>query len=268
MPVAKQELEGSPTASKDAKTGQMNITHKWRCAWSDRFALMDEFVGAGGGVVHPDPQFLNVFAQKATMRPWVKGIKPDTGGLGAEFASYDWAEVTVQFGAPSFEIPLWAPVGGASGPYRLISEQVQPFVEFMTLDHNNFVWDNGDPVKQKEAPGRQEKGLNYTLTVHEVAFVPVSTLNLLGTVNNQLVHANLLGLSFLQGALLFNSMSVQKKVVDDVQVLDYTISFIGLQHSWNQFWHAQTESFRGFLVKSDNSSYFNYPEADFTQIAV
>lgn len=146
----------------------------------------------------------------------------------------------------------------------------------------------GTPINENEAPGRRMLGLDYGLTFYKVKDLPWWLTCYLGCVNDDVVIAKLLGLSFAPGTLLFDTPNVSRKwnfVDDPYWQVEYKLKF--KPQGWNVFPRSDINSwiqdskgnkylscgaFDSMIVNSGTDAaprwgpFFQYPPADFGQI--
>lgn len=154
----------------------------------------------------------------------------------------------------------------------LLSESLEPVVQFLTLDHRRFRWGaaDGDPLLEEEAPGKLYKMVNLVRTFYNVE-PPLHTdlINLAGTSNDSLLSSVLLGgLTFAQGTLLYEPPSLQRTIKTDGSGFQFNITqkFAYKPQTWNKFWRAKSESWESIFDVDGGAAYENYPEADWSNI--
>lgn len=149
----------------------------------------------------------------------------------------------------------------------LISEEIEPTVDFTRLDHRNFRWSGGDPVLEPEAPGRQIRGLNFVRTYYYVSAIPVEVLTRIGQVNDANVVATTLGITFLPETLLYEPGPITR-TVDTLGTDFYTVQTRFSVHpvSWNKFWRSESQTYEDMVHIATGSVYKNYPLGSFTNL--
>jgi hypothetical protein len=247
------EATGSPT--EDFSDRGINLQMIVRCDWADRYTVAAYFLTSEpGGVVYPHNLALAARARRAAIKP-AEGL---LGNDGTGLAVYEHAEVTVVFN-----------IGQGPETQNLISESLEPTVEFLTQDYRKFRWDSGsgDPIQEEEAPGKLVRGLKYVITLYDRTSIPGDCIDLPGSVNQDQVTAQLLGMTFPAQTLLFEGCNLQRKFkTDGTGLWNVTLSFAYRTSGWNQFWRAATSQYESLYLASDGSAWDSYPPASFDNL--
>jgi hypothetical protein len=219
-----------------------------RCAYSNRYALIADLLTTPRP--WPDPPFSGVFAQNAVAVP-----APDSQYVGSDQECfYEDALVTVNYGSRLSE--------------DLISEVLEPTVEFLTLDHKRFTWgENGEPLLEAEAQGIQIRGHTLTRTMYNLAAVPISYLDLNGTCNDDDYTSVLLGLTYPEETLLFTPGAISRTIrTDGTDGFTAQVKFTYKKAGWNKYWRAKTRQHEEVWVITDDGTepYDSYPPDDFS----
>jgi hypothetical protein len=247
------EANLSPT--EDFSDRGANLQMVVRCDWADRYTVAAYFLeSVPGGMLYPHNLALGAHARRA-------GIKPAEGLLGNDgtgLAVYEHAEVTIGFN-----------IGQGPETENLISESLEPTVEFLTQDYRKFRWDsaNGDPIQAEEAPGKLIRGLKYVITLYDRTSIPTDCIDLPGSVNQDEVTAQLLGMTFPAETLLFEGCKLQRKFkTDGTGLWNVTLTFAYRTNGWNQFWRAGASQYESLHLASDGSVWNSYPPASFDNL--
>ncbi len=151
----------------------------------------------------------------------------------------------------------------------LISEVIEPTVDFQVLDHTRFRWGaaDGDPVLEGEAPGMQMRSCNLQRTLYQVTSMPAAVLSAIGYVNNGAYSSALLGgLTFPTETLLYNPPSLQRTIKSTGDP-SWTVSmkFSYRPQTWNKYFRAKTQAWERFYLDS-GGIYRSYPLGDFSSL--
>jgi hypothetical protein len=253
MTVAYAEELGSPTETRT--NNGIEATRILRCDWSDRYDLEAEILAAGGEQ-YPFRSATGLRARSIAIRP-ANGEILDASG-DPTMASYQQALLTVAYRTPTTGDA--EEVGDA-----LISESLEPWTEFYTLDWSKFRWGatDGPPIKENEAPGRLVRGVDYIFTRHESATIPAAAFSLIGKVNVASVTATLLGVTFGAQTLLYKPPTLQRSITTDgAEAWKIIYRFSYRPEGWNRFWRPETATFVQLYTAS--GAYDNYLTGDFT----
>lgn len=229
------DVDGGPTASVTL-----------RCAWADRWDLVADIVGGS----LPWPHFTGTYPPLARSA----GVKPVPTHYTAVDQSivYPEALVTVNYSTKNVD---------------LVSESLDPTVEFLTLDFKRFRWASasGDPLIEAEAPGRLMRGLTLTRKYSRIAGpLPATILTECGKVNTAAYASSLLGLTFAAETLLYTPPHLDRTIKSDGdEGWNITFKFMYLPQTWNKFWRAKTQAYESIYI-AGGALYRNYPLGDFS----
>jgi len=150
----------------------------------------------------------------------------------------------------------------------LLSESIEPNVEFMVLDHKRFRWDEaeGDPLLEGEAPGKQLYSLNLSRQIFKVTPpLPMSLLELPGCCNKEAYTSILLGLTFEKETLLFQPPVLSRTIKSNGD-LRFTVAlkFSFRPDGWNTYWRAKTQEYAEIWDVDGTARHENYPPDDFS----
>lgn len=259
MPIEFEELQGSPREFRDFN-GFRHV-RKLICAWESRHRLLNEFL-LGGGQLYPYDSSTLSRAREGVAIPF-PGSAIDAKGISAPGAivTYEKALITIVYLSPRPGDPE------DDGAGQFIAERLEPSAEFLTLDHTRFRWGSGagDHLNEQEAPGRLIKTLDYVFTRFDVDSIPGAALSLLGKVNNQILIANFLGVTFGTETLLFNPPSIERQVDTSGQMkMQIAYRFTYKPEGWNVFWRSKTRQYEQMFLAGDETPFDNYELGDFT----
>ena len=203
---------------------------KLRVAAADRYKLVDDIVGnarpwIGAGDWEEPP-----FAKSASMEPDATKYTSD-----GQYIVYEEYLVTINYKRNKEENE------------ELISESLEPTVEFGQLAHTNFKWidASGDPLTQDEAPGFQKRSLTLVRTIFKVpAPLPVELLTLIGSVNHDAYTSALLGLPFPEETLLYQPPHLERTVkTSGVGAFNIVMRMNFKPEGWNKYYRAKTGAY-------------------------
>lgn len=252
--VSSAEEAGTANESYDDNRGIMKASVTLRCAYGDRHDLVKSICGArlpwpkGAAGVVP-------LAQTALIVPV---ITPGTATLD-ELIDYGEALVTINFSTEIVE---------------LASESIEPYAEFQTLDHRWFWWgpvavgSSGvipDPLREEEAPGRLNRGINYVRTDIDVSGPLSSSLtDLVGYVNSDVVNWSLLGFTSAAETLLYSPPQITYKI-DSTNVIKFTVvkKFTYNPNGFNTYFRGKTGTWSPIYVAGTATPYKSYPPTAF-----
>lgn len=151
---------------------------------------------------------------------------------------------------------------------NLITEELEPALEFQKLDHRLFKWKlSGDPVLEPEAPGRQLRYLNFIRTYYLVNSIPAAILSNMGGVNDAPVTATTLGITFATESLLYEPPNLSTTIsTAGTDYFTLRVKFGAHPENWNTFWRAKTQTWERMALQSTGGDYDNYPKMDFTNL--
>lgn len=262
MPTEFEELSGSPKESRDVN-GFRHV-RKLMVDWRFRHRLLNELL-LGGGQIYPYDPYTLSRAKSATAIPFPGGrLSTLSPGVSQAKVHYEKALVTVTYESPRPGDPE------DDGAGQLISEMLEPSAEFLTLDHTLFRWGPvgaGDHLNEQEAPGRLVKTLDYVFTRYGVDTIPPAALTLLGSVNNQVLAANFLGVSFDAETLLYNPPTIERRTDTDGNTkMTIAYRFTYKPEGWNVFWRSKTQQFEPMFIAGNETPFLNYQLGDFTTL--
>lgn len=223
-----------------------------RCNWADRHALVEDILG--GGRVYPNTGFLNPpLAASAAIKP-----APTNYGVTGQSIDYVHALVTVNY---SNEVEKTGT--------DLVSESLEPTIEFLTEDYRRFRWSaaDGDPLLEGEAPGRQFHSLNLVRTLYNVVSMPAAVRTAIGGVNDAVYNSALLGLTWNAEELLYHPPNLSRVIkTDGIAGWTLTMKFSDKPEGWNKYWRAKTQTWEAIFLADGGGEYKSYPPKSFASI--
>lgn len=213
------EMHG--TANEQTGKEGVTATVQLMCAYADRYALRADLIGNR-----------NLWPHNPVARVVGVGVAPfpGVGITDGQTLTYEKAVLTVNYSSNEEE--------------DLISESIEPTIEFITKSHKNFRWTNatGDPLNEKEAPGQQIFSMALNRTIYKlVPPLPATILTELGKCNTDAYSSSLLGLSFAAETLLFQPTSLSRTLTTDGdRAIDLSMKFLFNSNTWNKFFRAAT----------------------------
>lgn len=234
------------TAKESWNIDDVSMSVTLRCAWADRYDLVDDLLG--NGRTWPHGSFTNApRAQSASIAP-DKTAYTATG----QCIVYNDALVTVTYGTEHED---------------LVSESLEPTADFITLDWRRFRWssDVGDPLIEGEAPGKLRRGLNIVRTLYKIATPPTQLLTQIGNVNPSTYTSSLLGLSFAAETLLFTPPTMSRTIrTDGTEGWTINMKFMYKPETWNKYWRAKTSSYEH--IYNGTGVYRSYALGNFSDL--
>lgn len=237
--------EEHDTLADQLSIDQSSSTVTLRVAWSLRYALVADILGRS-------------HAYLAGLRAASASIKPDGASaitdISGQILEYQDALVDVSYNSKTTE--------------DLVTEELLPAVDFMTLDWRQFRWGaaDGPMLHENEAPGRQRATLALSRTERLLSSIHTDHLTLVGHTNDTLYHSDVLGLDFDIDTLLFQPSRIGS-VTDTTGAVKYTLtkSFVWQPDGWNKYWRAKTQQAEEIFI-AGGARYYNFPQADFSNI--
>lgn len=239
------EESNSCNESYDDERGILKASVQLRCAWSDRHLLVADI--CGNRLAWPKGAAGQVpLAATAAIVPVETPGSPSASG---QEMLYGEALVTINYTTEIVDI---------------VSESIEPYAEFITLDHKWFRWGaaDGDVLREEEAPGKLVRGINFVRTELNKTSVAAALITLIGHVNNATVVGSIINFSYPAETLLFAPPSISyKKDSTGVTKFDITKKFTYNEHGWNKFYRSNTAAWTSIYV-AGGAEYKNYPVTD------
>jgi hypothetical protein len=242
----------------DAFAGVNTAVVQLVCDWADRYTVVNDIIG--NAKTWPLGGSVTAVAIKAAIRGVQNSAYTTTNGT----IGYAQAQIDITYSNQTEEAQTGAEDSTAFPDLKYV-DSIEPTIEFQKLDFNQFRWDGGDRLDEREAPARQLRGLSLVRTIYGFTTLPADTLSLVGKVNEDAYTSSLLGLAFAPETLLFTPPSISQNVQTDGSVKrTATIKMIYKPETWNKFWRAKTQTYVK-MQKWDGAAwtdYDNYPVAD------
>ena len=215
-----------------------------RCAWSDRYLLMQDILGSA----HPYNPILT--AARAACRPFEE--KTTTSGQGINYVS---ALVTFTYSSQVVDIA---------------SETLEPFTEMGELDFQRFRWTSGTTGRsliEGEQAIFMQQCLNIVRTRYRLSSIPAGAISFLNCCNLAAYSSSILGLTFAAETLLYQPQSLSRSFTNiGSQGWTISIKFSYKPHTWNKFWNTLTQSYEYIYLAGSVSAYKPYVPTDISSL--
>jgi|LSQX01.1.fsa_nt_gb hypothetical protein len=232
--------------------------------YADRFALCNDLVL--GRRRWPYTILPNCICTSA--KPTLAGGHPIEVDQGFELLENDWVKVVASYETVTSEREeTQEGESTEEKPYSSVVEEFDVAGQFLPLDYKNFVWDDGTPLKEDEAPGLLQSQLSLVRTLKKVRNVPHQILTLPGHVNSSVYTSQYNGLAYGEETLLFIGARLTNTYIDDGSSgFDMTLTFKVHPVSWNKVYSKVTQTWRRIQTYNTTGTlvdYDNYPKANF-----
>ena len=264
--VAYEEVSGSPVETFTDRG--FEAARILECAFADRMTLAGQLRGGnrlmGGVSVYTRPQRYPHYQAAVVDEVRVEPFGATVAGDSALATAYELARLSVTYRVPEYG---WAGLAEQT----LVSESLEPVVEFLTLPHEQFYWDEqaSEPLSESEAPGKLVRMLDWVYTCHQALAVPAATLSLVGKVNDVEITSVTLGVSFPAQTLLYNPPHLEREITTEgAKAWRLTYRFTYRPETWNKFPRRGRGSMQTIYVKDGGGSaaFLPYEPADFSAI--
>lgn len=244
MLPAHEEIDGSPTEGFDAQG--FHATRRLKCAWSDRLTLASMLVGQTLGqtgtpgsqtivvvLPHQYPHYPAASCRAVEIGPLV--AKPSAYDAQARISQHEYAVVSATYRTPE---------AGEGDPQDtdtiIITERLDPSVEFITVASNNLSWEpSAEPIDPVEAPGIPVRLLDYTVSVTGIASFDANAVLQSGVCNSIAVLAKTLNVTFPAETLLYHGFFPTRTwTTAGAQLWAGDFRFTYKPSGWNKFWRA------------------------------
>ena len=252
-PILCSEMEG--TANENPSLEGFDCTVKLSCPWANRYALVSDLLlnsrqwphvtGAGS------PR-----AKTCSIKPF--GFVESSNPKDGQCLVYQDAHVTVNYSQRHFS---------QGNGEKIFAEELEPTIEFQTLDHREFRWGHagGDVVLEAEAPGKLTRGFNYVKTFFFVQNPPAALIALPGHVNQQPLASDLLPWTFPEETLLYTPPHMSRSVTTTAgDAWTVRLAFSYKVDGWNKYYRAKSQLYEKMVHYESNSIFNSYPLADFS----
>ena len=242
LTIDHEEVDNSPIIS-DVENRGFQATRILLVDWDDRIALMDELRGrvvqgpilVERTVPHRFPERPSAICFEVSIEPF-GGVRADSTKQNRK---YEAAKIKAVYFVPdsvNFPSPDEEPQN------VLISESLEPSVEFLTIPKTDMFWDDTPKtagvtpieVADVEQPGKQNIQVNWVYTIHQVENFPLDSFDNLGKVNQKDVTSVRLNKTFKKEELLFSGLTTRREITQDgaqAWSVTYTFSWRNLPDS-------------------------------------
>ncbi|KKN11661.1 hypothetical protein LCGC14_1024130 [marine sediment metagenome] len=276
--VTYSELPGSP--KEHLRYGFAEVERYLLCDWESRIRLAKELLGFwGSGAFNPPDQYIaaegserlyNVYAYDCNIEPFIS--TPDTAGL-----SYKKAKLTVYYKVMDFR--------GVDEGYTWVTEYLEPASKYVTIDRRGLYFGTGASAvrlenENVEVPDKINRMIDWVYTIHNVPRIYAAGFDLQGTVNDDAVWSNSLGMNFPTETLLCGNPTASReiKTTGPGTGTSWTVTYrftymnngtLADPKGWNHFPRTDNASSSGLSYEritnaTDNIAIYN--TADFSQI--
>ena len=236
------------------------------CDWADRMTLAQQLIGHvtldGGTFYKPQshPEFEEARVTHVGIEPWGKTV--DSGD--PQRLAYAKARLNVDYGIRDDGT---GGTGGDDDPAVLVTESLEPAVEFMTVPHEGLYWDAGKtlPLIEAEAPAWQFKTMDWVYTRHQVRTIPSGVFSLVGCCNDAVVYSYSLRHTFPAFTLLYNVPQLSRTLTAlGWSVWEISFRFTYRPQGWNKF--RKADGAWSFMYDSGGDPFIMYPPSSFTVV--
>lgn len=210
--------------------------------WSNRINLATKFKGRsrydGKNWFYTPPQEWPDIPQAEVTTVDIKPFdeKPFRQNNDRRFAGYKMAQLTVKYQTPDSSTEEQQ---DDNGEELLVSEDIEPHGEFITLPYNKFFWKDHTPIAETEAPSRVIRTFTWVYTRHKMQAIPSFMLDFIGTVNEHEVTSKTLRFNFAAETLLFDEPRLSRDITTlGVKAWRVTMRMIYRPYTWQKFWRA------------------------------
>ncbi len=249
--VDHEEVDGSPVELFTERG--FEARRILECAFSDRLKLSQELLGGtrlvGEVYVYTSPQTYPHYSSAVARDVRIEPFGGTVSGTSSTELEYELARLHVTYAIPDHTL-------GQEGEV-LISESLEPAVEFLTLPHEKFYWDDQgtEPLNASEAPARIVRMIDWIYTRYKMVEIPPATLGLVGKVNSGSLTSITFNLTFPSESLLYNPPQLEREVTTDGTVTwKVTYRFTYRSESWNKFPKRGSETMQT-IYREDGGGY-------------
>lgn len=218
-----------------------------RCAWGNRYLLVNDIIGNS----RPFPHSSYAVAPQASSASIVPAL--DAAITVGQSLDYEYALVTINY---STEVK------------DLVVEEIEPTTEFIKEDFRRFRWGaaSGDPLTEKEAPGRLVRGMNIVRTYYQLASIHPDFLDLVGACNSAQYVSALLGLTFPAQTLLYHPPVINRAITTaGAEAFTLKAKYTYKKGGWNHYWRQKSQDFEQ-IYDVNGVVYESYPPESFANI--
>ena len=238
------EEAGTQSESYDDFRGIMNASVQLRCAYESRHLLVADVCGQR----RPWPKGAAGQVPVAQTAGIVPVVSPGSPASSDQGLNYSEALVTVNYTTAVVDV---------------VSESIEPFAEFITLDYRWFRWGSGSGtiLREEEAPGRLTRGVNFVRNELEVQPpLGMDLINLSGYINNTPITSSLTGFIFPKETLLY-APPIINSTLDSTGLRKFQITkkFTYQPQGWNTYFRSYTGTYQAIYRVGETSPYKSYP---------
>lgn len=248
----------------ESPTAKVNI----QCAWNDRFVIAQDILGNLRTWPKPGPMqwLLPIKSISIVPQPNSKFSIVDNQCV------YEKAVLSLNYqGNNASQDP---------GSGQLYSESLEPRLEYMPMDHKQFIWIPRNalteiaPVQEGESPSQPMYSMVLKRTLYRLSSIPATVFTAIGGVNNGAYYSSSLGLYADTECLLYKPPVTKRDVNADGSGDGWTLDmeFVYRPNGWNVFWNAQKQDWLRFAVRDYSGSnvqtipYKPYPLRNFSSL--
>lgn len=248
------EVDGSPHV--EIREGKTKITREYYVPYSQRYLAVTELLG---GVIGTAWGFVRVRPHADPEDPWLRAVSvsidPIGGNLspaGSTYCTYEKLKFTVEYEKPEFEY---------DGDTAFLSEELDGTAEFLTVGTTGLSWDSTgqEPLDVDEVAGYLRKMMTYSLTFHEMPYIPIEMWAVWGKINEQAFHSAKYNETFQVEEMLFGmprATEVDKDTSD--RLYDISLTMTRMPGGWNNILRQQATGFVPSPVYKNGSLYRPY----------
>lgn len=244
--ITHAEEEGS----RDEQVGLESISCKvtLRTAYAQRYNLVSDLLLNQRVWPHFDPAVAPRARSCSIINTGLSG--PTAGSM----MTYDESLVSVNYSHEQKDLAV---------------EELEPTIEFRTLDHRLFRWaSNDDILLEPEAPGRLLQKMNFVKTFYFVTAIPAAVFTAVGHVNSGSHTSTFFGATFLPETLLYQPPNISRSITigGGADLFTVKIKFSYNPFGWNKFWRAKTQAYDEMKHYESGLVYKNFPLTSFTTL--
>ena len=245
------ELTGYPK-EKYGQNGQLYVERKLKCAWADRYTVLNT-LGGNGGQMYP-------------YRTDAMGARASGGGIepfgcqtndvdDSPIASYSHAIVTI----------IYATDTAVKLSDTWVTEELQPSQKFVSIDAKDLTWAGGGPVNTGSSIVKLQPSFDYVVTYHHLLGYPLAALTEVGKINNGPVSSWLLGATFSENTLLY-TRPILTRAFDPglLNTFRLVYRFSYNPATWHTFWNTKRMTYE--RVTNDGASVDIYESTGFSAL--
>jgi len=268
-----EELAGSPVESFDGQGPR--ATRRLKCAWADRYVLIDYFLGHGDGETHvigAPYSFASgignvLYASSVQCTPFFPAsVKQDTLRLvPTKNASYDHAHLEVGYELLHANLPAGVQ-DPSKHPQIMTAESLDTSLEYITLPTKGLDWRTlavNTALEQGEAPGLAIPAAVWTVVRNYYFKLPEKFYDYAGAMNTNEITSNKFGKrKFPARTLMYEPGEVLESHTAN-RLTPYwraTMRFHYSSRRWDRFFRAETGQFENIYRADSTDEVLPYRE--------